>query len=433
MFLGYQAAALQHLKTARRLLIREGFETLRYAKPLVSCIAELGLMVQVSLPFPFTSLSLDRTACTVEGNDSIVGPLRELRQLLDIVCSDSWINFAIWSPMSRAEANVGLKELQNLRHQLSTWKATSEHTFRVANSEAFFFGDSANLQPDPKLLPIPPESQEPQCPETALTAVLYHCYMGRILSMSSSKSAEFEADRAAAGFHAYQILCLSDGIIKASSGIQSCQCQFLSHNAVKIALIPSLYLATQFSFMPSWQHVFIEQLHCLGPEGLCSGASFARTLECAPIFEMHARRSSAMGSLTSTSNNALDPGRSRIVHILIRSAEGNSCVAYYVRRGRRRTGSGTEGASWARSEIIGTAHWTDTHLSGSSDISLQFFGPNDPSNADFAGESAGNCIYTHIASQEPIALDWTARLGREASSPHGYFEYLAGLIVALGS
>lgn len=422
------AAALKHLQTARRLLACEGFLTSGYAKPIISCIAELCLIVQVSLPFPFTSLCLDRTAETVDDNISTAGPLHELQRLLDIVCSNPWINFAIWSPMSRDEANIGREELQGFHQKLEDWEATSVHIFKVSDRELSSFRDSATRQPDPCLWPSPPESKEPQCSETALAAILYHCYMGRILWMLSSKSGDSERDRAAACFHAYQILCLSNGIIKATSGIQSCQCRFLSHNAVKISLIPVLYFATRFSFTSTWQHLIIKQLYCLGQEGLYDGASFARTLECAPLFDTHARRTSMMASHSNASDNAFDPDWSSTMQVLIRSAEGTDHVAYYLRKGAE-SGSPTEGALRVKRHIIGKACWTDTQHACSSDILLHFFGPEDPINTDFTEmKIGGDCIYTYIASQEPLALEWATQLGKEASSPHGYFEHLAGLL-----
>jgi hypothetical protein len=87
MFVGNHTAAFQHLRTTQIYLHEAGSSILANSEPLITCIGDLGLVVQIFLPLPLVKLPFGVKDPMPALFDSLStqGYSHNLHELLDII------------------------------------------------------------------------------------------------------------------------------------------------------------------------------------------------------------------------------------------------------------------------------------------------------------------------------------------------------------
>jgi hypothetical protein len=383
-------------------------------EPLAACVSEFGLVVQVLLPLPFVNNPYRKAAANFFAPSETVLPRNgpdDLQELLNIICSHTRINIAVWSSLCNTEDKISYQELETFQETLTKWRSQS---ISLCQEESEFLDRDQSID-SLNLLPIPPKPRLYPSLNAALAAATFHGYMGRTLCMMSVTSTNCVDDETLAIKHAYQMLRILQGLEQEKNTTRE-HCGLLSCYAFRIGFIPLLFLAAQFCLNAKWIRFTIEKIRFIGQEGLYSGEMFASALQSLELFQTHAQELTRNQSLHHTDRDR----RFKIVPILIPGPQEKSAVAYYI-RAHYPEPQESLCHRMKSVQIVGRARWQRSIDDASTNVSLEFFDPDHTINDGLKDR----CLYLQIATNEPVAQEWETFLGPEALGRHGYFVHLA--------
>ncbi|KAF2670215.1 hypothetical protein BT63DRAFT_454397 [Microthyrium microscopicum] len=419
-FAGNHTAAFQHLRTAQSHLDEANLPGLLHSAALEACIGELGLVVQVVLPLPLIGFPLIKTLTAV---DSVPAPCtfkgarnssQDLAALIELLCSYKRINVGVWCFLSNTEETLDPYALAGFQASILYWRSQSGSTFDRCDENQHI-----TKHTDLEDLSIPPKAKSFRSLEAALGAAVFHCYMGRSDCLISTAMGGNEQREKSAQLHAYHILCIAEGIqqeLEKSLNDRS----YLPCNAIKMGLIPLLFMASQFCYDASWVEFIIEKLGSLGQEGLYNGTHFARALQVLPLFQSQAKKLESKQSATAKPRTSPPSLRFNVVPMLFPGTEEDKAVAYYIRALKHNQVDRTQGRRNVV-QVVGRVRWEKSTDGTSTTAAMDFF---DPGHAINQGLN-DRCMYLQIARNEPIALEWETLLGTDALGRYGYFVHLA--------
>lgn len=391
-------------------------------EPLFDCVDELGLVAQIVLPLGKLSFTAYRDAASIDhAVKKCSTAAEEMKQLFAFISAHKSINKAIWTPLSKAEAEIDPQVLLKFQADLLRWKTESTHTFQVCR-ESTKSDPPVSCSFDRSFLEnytIPPKPHHFPDMDSALAAALFNCYMGRTMWMISKTTGGDESCEITAYWYTYHNLQIIEGVWREDDDRKLEERQYLPCNAIKIGFIPLLYLSAHICYDSTWQQYITAKLYSLSQEGLYNGEAYAIALESLALFQSHVDRTSA-SKVHDTDRTTRSPAKARsstIVPILIPDTNGQDFVAYYLWA----VDSGADGRS-TPIEIVGRARWNKSSDSTSRNLSIEFFQNTHPISKGLSNSS----VYEYLASQEPIAQRWESIAHTRAYGSDGSSSILAG-------
>lgn len=383
---------------------------------MTACFNDLWLITQLVLPLPLVCFPLRLCDKLIAESDSDIRntSVSDLQRLLDLLAEHRLIITAIWSPLSNTENILNEKGLTEFRARLMQWKSKSGYKN--------YDEDSILIEPQLSesgiaTLPIPPDPLPVRDMEAALAAATFHSCMARVTQILSKKAYP-QSSEVLAHLHVYHFLQIIEACCPEESNTEFNQRLYHKCNAIKIGLVPLLFLAAQNCREPLWLQYMIKKLRSIGEESIYKGEIYADALDFLHLFQRQADRVPPIPSaytIDSQHNNATSSG-SYLVPVVIPGPEEKEVVAYYVR-----ALPATLQESEPTSQIIGKANWLRSTENFSKNVSIEFFDAQHPINMGL-GE---HCLYFQLASHEPLAREWEIILGLDSLGTNGYFTRLA--------